>query len=167
MFVHLRLNKQCNKKAHDTRSHLLTFSLCFFAVVHVVMVGDVSTLVVRDNRVRTPSGIAMNHKQNCFYVANYDAHTIVKITAAGTLPSQKRKKSTYSYVGMISMFAGSGKQGNADGVGANASFCRPYGIAIDQHTGNLFVSECSNHLIRKITPEGMLNIPLYLSLSKH
>ena len=50
--------------------------------------------------------------------------------------------------------AGSGKQGYSDGVGANASFRYPRGITIDQQTGTLFVSDLSNHAIRKITAEG-------------
>ena len=46
-----------------------------------------------------------------------------------------------------------------DGVGSAASFCHPFGIAIDQQTGNLFATDMYNHRIRKITPQGM-----YISL---
>ena len=54
------------------------------------------------------------------------------------------------------MFVGSGEKGNSDGVGTKASFFNLMGIAIDQQTGTLFVSDCSNHLIRKITSQGIL-----------
>jgi sugar lactone lactonase YvrE len=42
-------------------------------------------------------------------------------------------------------------EGNADGVGATASFRGPGGIAIDA-AGNLYVADIGNHTIRKITP---------------
>ena len=54
------------------------------------------------------------------------------------------------------MFAGSGKKGSSNGFGAKARFSGPIGIALDHRTGTLFVSDFFNHLIRKITPEGML-----------
>ena len=66
-----------------------------------------------------------------------------------------------SHAGTASPFAGSGQPGSSDGVGASASFHHPYEIAIDQQTGNLFVSDHNNHSIRKITPQGMcINISL-------
>ena len=54
------------------------------------------------------------------------------------------------------MFAGSGQMGgddDDDGVGRKASFIHPYGLAIDQDSGTLFVSDCLSR-IRKITREG-------------
>ena len=51
------------------------------------------------------------------------------------------------------MFAGSGQLGNEDGVGRKASFVHPSGLAIDQDSGTLFVSDCLS-IIRKITREG-------------
>ncbi len=49
----------------------------------------------------------------------------------------------------VNTFAGS-STGFADGVGSAARFNGPIGIAIDS-TGNLYVTDYSNHLIRKIT----------------
>ena len=57
--------------------------------------------------------------------------------------------------GSISHFAGTGQRGSSDGVGSNASFKNPLGITIDQRTGNLFISSQGDHLIRKITPQGI------------
>ena len=43
--------------------------------------------------------------------------------------------------------------GTADGTGTQAMFNFPYGLAFDS-SGNLFVADYSNHLIRKVSPEG-------------
>jgi hypothetical protein len=59
----------------------------------------------------------------------------------------------FFFKGVSSVFAGS-ESGNQDGVGTNARFNLPYGIAIDQQSGTLFVSDQSNHNIRMITPQG-------------
>jgi DNA-binding beta-propeller fold protein YncE len=57
--------------------------------------------------------------------------------------------------GTSSIFAGlNAESGNGDGVGKNARFQKPHGIAIDQQTGTLFVSDYLNNSIRKITPQG-------------
>jgi NHL repeat len=46
------------------------------------------------------------------------------------------------------------KSGTGDGMGKKARFNFPFGIAIDQQTGTLFISDFHNHNIRKITPQG-------------
>ncbi|MFY0594260.1 MAG: hypothetical protein JXQ92_16590, partial [Roseivirga sp.] len=55
----------------------------------------------------------------------------------------------------VTTFAGSGSTGAQDGVGTSASFNFPNGIAIDA-SGNLFIADNSNHIIRKIDPFGMV-----------
>src|ERR1041385_4879612 len=49
--------------------------------------------------------------------------------------------------------AGGGYQ---DGVGTNARFSYPHGVAVDSQ-GNVFVSDRGNHVIRKITPAGVVS----------
>jgi sugar lactone lactonase YvrE len=73
------------------------------------------------------------------FVADTDNHTIRKISAQG----------------VVSTFAGSaGLFGSTDGSGAAARFNSPSGLAIDS-TGNLYVADLHNHVIRKINPQGV------------
>src|SRR5262245_51515040 len=44
-----------------------------------------------------------------------------------------------------------GGSGYADGIGSAARFSLPSGMAVDS-AGNVYVGDCENHAIRKITP---------------
>ncbi len=52
--------------------------------------------------------------------------------------------------GAVSTLAGSGASSFANGVGTNARFSFPLGVAIDSSGSNLFVADSSNNLIRQI-----------------
>lgn len=74
------------------------------------------------------------------YVTDHQNHTIRRITQAG----------------VVTTLAGTpGQAGNADGVGAAARFTFPHGLAID-NDGNLVVTDWGNHMIRKVTPGGVV-----------
>jgi len=53
--------------------------------------------------------------------------------------------------------AGTGKAGKEDGVGTKASFNYPTGLAADA-SGNLYVADTGNGLIRKISKEGRVTV---------
>lgn len=86
-----------------------------------------------------PTGIVMDEQGN-LYVADSNNHVIRKVTPAG----------------VVSTLAGNGEPGSADGMGAEARFNYPQGLAIDP-AGNLYVADTANHMIRKITPEGLVS----------
>jgi NHL repeat len=91
-------------------------------------------------RFATPWGLAFDSKGN-LYVADRTDKVIRRITPAGEATT----------------FAGSpGKQGHGDGVGADARFASPFGIAIDKRDV-LYVTDSYNETIRKITPTGVVS----------
>jgi hypothetical protein len=86
-----------------------------------------------------PVGVATDNTGNV-YVADSGNNTIRMINPTG----------------VVTTIAGlAGESGELDGIGAAARFTAPYSIASDS-AGNLFVAEMSSHIIRKITPAGVV-----------
>ena len=85
-----------------------------------------------------PRGIAVDGAGNV-YVGDTANHVIRKITAAG----------------VVTTLAGSGTAGNTNGTGAAAQFNLPRGVAVDA-SGNVYVADENNHVIRKITSAGVV-----------
>ena len=90
-------------------------------------------------RFNNPQGVAVDSAGNV-YVADWQNHTIRKITPGGT----------------VTTLAGSpGVSGSADGTGSGARFAFPYGVAVDI-AGNVYVADQGNHTIRKVTSGGVV-----------
>jgi sugar lactone lactonase YvrE len=86
-----------------------------------------------------PFAIALN-RDGVIYVSDAgNSNRIRKLTPDGT----------------VTTLAG-GAEGYADGLGANASFNTPSGLALDAN-GNVYVADTGNNRIRKITPEGLVS----------
>nr|MCS3813000.1 sugar lactone lactonase YvrE [Mucilaginibacter sp. X4EP1] len=86
-----------------------------------------------------PSGVAIDASGN-LYIADEVNNLIRKITTNGT----------------VSTLAGNGQAGAADSTGTAASFNGPAGLAVDA-SGNVYVADANNNLIRKITPGGAVS----------
>ncbi len=56
-------------------------------------------------------------------------------------------------IAVMTSLAGSGNEGFADGLGTQASFNFPVGMAVDA-SGTVFVADWRNHRIRVISPTG-------------
>jgi hypothetical protein len=88
-----------------------------------------------------PYGLAVDDSGNV-YVGDSDNHTVRRITPEG----------------MVTTLAGSaGQAGSADGIGSEARFQNPLGLAVDA-VGTVYLSDWQNGThygcIRKVTPDG-------------
>lgn len=89
-------------------------------------------------RFSTPEAIAVD-ASGTLYVADTNNHRIRKVTSSG----------------VVTLLAGSGTAGAADGTGAAAQFNTPKGIAVDS-SGTVYVADTYSSRIRKISPAGVV-----------
>jgi RHS repeat-associated protein len=85
-----------------------------------------------------PCGVAID-ASGTLYVADTYNNKIRKITPAG----------------VVTTLAGSGVAGSANATGTAATFNQPFSVAVDA-SGNVYVTDRSNHKIRKITAAGVV-----------
>lgn len=87
-----------------------------------------------------PRGVALDTKNN-LYVSDSDNNRIRYVTQAG----------------VVTTFAGSGAGGYLEGTGTGAIFFGPRGLLVVAG-GDLYVCDTDNHVIRKITPQGVTSL---------
>ncbi|AYL95430.1 IPT/TIG domain-containing protein [Mucilaginibacter celer] len=116
----------------------------------------VTDLNMRDgenSRVRkiTPDGVVSTYAQKLIAPSDIviDPNGIIYVSE----PTGRIMKIAKD--GKTSVFAGKIGTGAADGLGTNASFNNPKGLAIDK-SGNIYVADFANNMIRKITPAGQV-----------
>lgn len=92
------------------------------------------------NRYRFPMGLVVDGSDNVF-IADEGNSQIRKLSPSGG-----------NWYGVT--LAGLGSTvGSADGTSANATFSSPHGITVDA-SGNLYVADTDNNLIREVSPSG-------------
>jgi sugar lactone lactonase YvrE len=99
-------------------------------------------------RFASPNAVAVDAANNV-YVADSFNHAIRKITPTAT----------------VTTLAGlAGTQGSSEGTGTAARFNQPNGLAVDT-SGNVFVADTFNHVIRKVTAGGVVTTVAGLSIT--
>lgn len=68
---------------------------------------------------------------------------------------QSLAQSTYEPYTFTTLAGRPGSPGRADGMGSEARFYYPNGVAVDK-AGNVYVADTDNHTIRKVTPAGVV-----------
>jgi len=85
-------------------------------------------------RFTYPGGVAVDNA-GTLYIADYNSHTIRKITIGG----------------VVTTLAGTaGLSGSSDGFGSAARFNQPVGVALNSANTLLYVADSGNHTIREI-----------------
>jgi sugar lactone lactonase YvrE len=92
-----------------------------------------------------PSGIAVDSATNV-YVADTSNDLIRKMTP----------DITTGHWTVTTLAGMDGHEGDADGLGTNASFFLPQGVAVDS-LGDVFVGDSVNRMVRMITPSGLVS----------
>jgi sugar lactone lactonase YvrE len=82
--------------------------------------------------------------------------TLFACVVALTLPGCSAENAPLEKMG-LTLIAGNGSPGAADGRGAEARFNQPMGVAVGPD-GNLYVADTYNGLVRKITPDGTVSV---------
>jgi hypothetical protein len=90
-------------------------------------------------RFNNPFGVAVDSAGNV-YVADTLNNVIRKVTAAGVVTA---------------LVGTAGIAGSTDGIGADARFNNPFGVAVDS-AGNVYVADKLNSTIRKVTAAGVV-----------
>ncbi len=125
----LAVHQDGNIYVADTRNNLIR---------KITPNGEVKTIAGKGSQTfDNPEGIAVDKEGNIFVSDRNDQ--IYKIDQEGK----------------VTLFAGTGIPGSADGHRLKASFYIPRGLAFDGD-GNLFVSDSFNNCIRKITKDGIV-----------
>jgi PKD repeat protein len=102
---------------------------------------DETTLVVNASPLAAPSALVVDAGSGEIYVTDAANHVVYKI-------SSDEKK--------IAVVAGSvGTAGSFPGMGAEARFNSPAGIAINETIGRLIVADTGNHDLRKLAADGV------------
>ncbi len=91
----------------------------------------------------TVTALAIDRAGNV-YIADFLKHEIRKVTPART---------------MTVLAGGSGSAGYVDGTGTSARFNFPGSLDVDS-AGNVYVADSNNHVLRKITPAGVVTTVL-------
>ena len=108
----------------------------------------VSTIIAGNGNAGGTNGTGTN--------ASFYYPTAMSVDSSGNIyvtePFRIRKVTS---AGVVTTLAGSGSAGSSNGTGTNATFNTAYSAVVDS-SGNVYVGDSYNHLIRKIAPDGVV-----------
>lgn len=141
---------RCNGLAFDSGGNLYISDQANNNIRKVTLAGVVSTIAwgyggdggaATSAILQTPAGMALD-SSGTLYFAEQENHRVRRITAAG----------------VISTFAGTGTGGNSGdgGQATSAMLAEPSTVALDL-SGNLLITDQSAHVIRRVTPAGVIS----------
>jgi sugar lactone lactonase YvrE len=109
-----------------------------------------------NNAIRkiTPAGVVTTIDKNYSYPLGCAVDSAGNVYVTDTW-NQKIKKITPA--GVMSVIAGTGAVGGLDGPGDRATFADPSDVAVHPTTGELYVADCANHKVRKISAAGVVS----------
>jgi hypothetical protein len=146
--------------AVDSTGNLYVGDVGNNTIREVTSLGEVSTMAGQDRsqnlyggsadgvgseaQFNQPSGVAVDINGNVFVADT--ANSEIRMVTQGGVVSTIAGNTAWIQLG-------SPIGGSVDGMGTNAQFYFPYGVAVDG-AGNLYVADTDNSTIRKITPVG-------------
>jgi len=137
--------------AVDARGNVYVADMSNNTIRKITPSGIVSTFAGRAGAAGQDDGPGIQARFNAPNAVATDAAGNVYVSDSG---NQTIRKITPS--GIVSTLAGlAGYAGHADGIGDDAQFWNPQGLAVDG-SGNVYVADTGNQLIRAITPAGVV-----------
>lgn len=131
----------------DINGNLVVVEVLSGRVRSITLDGQVSTLAgggsgSADGQgtlggIQTARDVIVSRSSGNMFITDYWGYRIRKLNPAGYL----------------STFAGQGTASAVDGLGTQATFNNPFGLAIDKND-TIYVTEVTSKLLRKITPDG-------------
>ncbi len=98
----------------------------------------------------------MHSSRRCSFVVRPLKSSVLALAFLACVGAPLAAQSNYASPYTFTFLAGTpGNAGSTDGTGSGALFNQPAGLAIDS-SGNIFVADKDNHVIRMITPAGVV-----------
>ncbi|KYG82210.1 NHL domain-containing protein [Roseivirga echinicomitans] len=114
----------------------------------ITPLGDVSTFTQVIRRIPTAGGGSTSVMRPTSIMFSQDGDFYITTNRFGTIEKMNGKADRFTLAGS--------DPGYVDGTGATAQFRNPLGLAIDSE-GNLIIADTDNHLIRKVSPSGVVS----------
>ena len=125
------LQKQAGDVHHNSNTMWRTVLLISFAWMYTTCTGYQGNVVTVTNI--SGSDFLSVDSSGVVYATQLYKHTVISISPQAA----------------VSTIAGSGSAGTANGIGTNAQFYYPHGIAIDSAGSAIFICDQYNHAIRR------------------